>query len=134
MLMAEQFTLAEIGAFHRLKAAFDEHGLLNPGKGVPTLARCREYTLARVGGEQNTMNSMNSSRAVMDSLIENWTARISDAAGRGGKLAIRGGGSKTFTVDGNKASGSTLRPIEGSSLTNRLNWWSPRVPARRLSN
>ncbi|MEF8715477.1 MAG: glycolate oxidase subunit GlcE [Accumulibacter sp.] len=32
----------------------------------------------------------------MDSLIENWTARISDAAGRGGKLAIRGGGSKTF--------------------------------------
>ncbi|MCU0811743.1 MAG: FAD-binding protein [Thiobacillaceae bacterium] len=49
MLMAEQFTEAEIGAFHRLKAAFDEHGLLNPGKGVPTLARCREYTQARVG-------------------------------------------------------------------------------------
>ena len=61
-LMAEQFTLAEIGAFHRLKAAFDEHGLLNPRKGVPTLARCREYTLARGGGEQNSMNSMNSSR------------------------------------------------------------------------
>jgi glycolate oxidase len=49
MLMAEQFTEAEIGAFHRLKAAFDEHGLLNPGKGVPTLARCREYTQARAG-------------------------------------------------------------------------------------
>jgi glycolate oxidase len=49
MLMAEQFTTAEIGAFHRLKAAFDEHGLLNPGKGVPTLARCREYTQARAG-------------------------------------------------------------------------------------
>jgi glycolate oxidase len=49
MLMAEQFTEAEIGAFHRLKAAFDEHGLLNPGNGVPTLARCREYTQARVG-------------------------------------------------------------------------------------
>ena len=49
MLMAEQFTLAEIDAFHRVKAAFDEHGLLNPGKGVPTLARCREYTQARVG-------------------------------------------------------------------------------------
>ena len=48
-LMAEQFTEAEIGAFHRLKAAFDEHGLLNPGKGVPTLARCREYTQARAG-------------------------------------------------------------------------------------
>jgi glycolate oxidase len=49
MLMAEQFTIAEIDAFHRLKAAFDEHGLLNPGKGVPTLARCREYTQARAG-------------------------------------------------------------------------------------
>ncbi len=47
MLMAEQFSLTEIDAFHRLKAAFDEHGLLNPGKGVPTLARCREYTQAR---------------------------------------------------------------------------------------
>jgi len=49
MLMAEQFSLAEIDAFHRLKTAFDEHGLLNPGKGVPTLARCREYTQARAG-------------------------------------------------------------------------------------
>ncbi|WP_300341323.1 FAD-linked oxidase C-terminal domain-containing protein [Accumulibacter sp.] len=49
-VMAEQFTLAEIAAFHRLKKSFDEHGLLNPGKGVPTLARCREYTQARAGG------------------------------------------------------------------------------------
>ncbi|HPT51375.1 MAG TPA: FAD-linked oxidase C-terminal domain-containing protein [Accumulibacter sp.] len=48
-LMAEQFASGEIAAFHRLKAAFDEDGLLNPGKGVPTLARCREYTLARAG-------------------------------------------------------------------------------------
>ncbi len=52
-LMAQQFTIAEIAAFHRLKAAFDEHGLLNPGKGVPTLARCREYTLARAGAAPN---------------------------------------------------------------------------------
>ena len=46
-VMAVQFSLAEIAAFHRLKTAFDEHGLLNPGKGIPTLARCREYTQAR---------------------------------------------------------------------------------------
>jgi glycolate oxidase len=46
-LMAAQFTPAEISAFHRLKAAFDERGLLNPGKGIPTLARCREYTQTR---------------------------------------------------------------------------------------
>ncbi|MDQ5960395.1 MAG: glycolate oxidase [Pseudomonadota bacterium] len=49
-LMAAQFTPAEISAFHRLKAAFDARGLLNPGKGIPTLARCREYTQTRAGG------------------------------------------------------------------------------------
>ncbi|MBK9445081.1 MAG: FAD-binding protein [Betaproteobacteria bacterium] len=46
-LMAAQFSPAEISAFHRLKAAFDPDGLLNPGKGIPTLARCREYTQTR---------------------------------------------------------------------------------------
>jgi glycolate oxidase len=46
-LMAAQFSPAEISAFHRLKAAFDPAGLLNPGKGIPTLARCREYTQTR---------------------------------------------------------------------------------------
>jgi glycolate oxidase len=46
-VMAAQFTPAEISAFHRLKAAFDGKGLLNPGKGIPTLARCREYTQTR---------------------------------------------------------------------------------------
>ena len=56
-IMAEQFTLTEIGAFHRLKAAFDEKGLLNPGKGVATLARCREYTQARAGGAATSPRS-----------------------------------------------------------------------------
>ena len=46
-VMAAQFTPAEIAAFHRLKAAFDGKGLPNPGKGIPTLARCREYTQTR---------------------------------------------------------------------------------------
>jgi glycolate oxidase FAD binding subunit len=32
----------------------------------------------------------------MDTLIEHWTARINEAANAGGKLAIRGGGSKSF--------------------------------------
>jgi FAD/FMN-containing dehydrogenase len=77
MLMAEQFSLAEIDAFHRLKAAFDEHGLLNPGKGVPTLARCREYTQARAGTARHF------AEAVMDTLIDDWIARIS----RSGQLA-----------------------------------------------
>ncbi len=34
--------------FHALKAAFDPKGLLNPGKAVPTLARCAEYGAMRI--------------------------------------------------------------------------------------
>ena len=46
--MCAQFTSAEIVQFHALKAAFDPQGLLNPGKAVPTLARCAEYGAMRV--------------------------------------------------------------------------------------
>jgi len=38
-----QFATAELETFHRVKAAFDAGGLLNPGKAVPTLHRCAEY-------------------------------------------------------------------------------------------
>ena len=41
--MCVQFDTAELAQFHRLKAAFDEAGLLNPGKAVPTLHRCAEF-------------------------------------------------------------------------------------------
>jgi glycolate oxidase len=41
--MCVQFTSPELTAFHRLKAAFDPDGLLNPGKAVPSLHRCAEY-------------------------------------------------------------------------------------------
>ncbi len=41
--MCQQFAPAELARFLGVKAAFDEHELLNPGKGVPTLARCAEF-------------------------------------------------------------------------------------------
>ncbi len=41
--MCSQFAPPELGQFHRVKAAFDPAGLLNPGKAVPTLRRCAEY-------------------------------------------------------------------------------------------
>ncbi len=41
--MCAQFQPPELKTFHRLKAAFDPAGLLNPGKAVPTLRRCAEY-------------------------------------------------------------------------------------------
>jgi glycolate oxidase len=40
--MCGQFAAPELEQFHRVKAAFDTEGLLNPGKAVPTLARCAE--------------------------------------------------------------------------------------------
>lgn len=41
--MCVQFATAEINQFHAIKAAFDEQGLLNPGKAIPTLNRCAEF-------------------------------------------------------------------------------------------
>lgn len=41
--MCVQYKTPELEAFHRIKAAFDETGLLNPGKAVPSLHRCAEY-------------------------------------------------------------------------------------------
>jgi glycolate oxidase len=41
--MCVQFKPLELSAFHGVKAAFDEHSLLNPGKAVPTLHRCAEF-------------------------------------------------------------------------------------------
>jgi glycolate oxidase len=40
--MCAQFASAELEWFHAIKHAFDEAGLLNPGKAVPTLHRCAE--------------------------------------------------------------------------------------------
>ena len=41
--MCIQFSEDELTQFHAVKTAFDEKGLLNPGKAVPTLNRCAEF-------------------------------------------------------------------------------------------
>jgi glycolate oxidase len=48
--MCVQFTPAEIDAFSAIKRAFDAPGLLNPGKCIPTLARCAEFGRMHVHG------------------------------------------------------------------------------------
>jgi glycolate oxidase len=48
--MCDQFKPLELTMFHGIKAAFDEHALLNPGKAVPTLHRCAEYGRMHVHG------------------------------------------------------------------------------------
>ena len=48
--MCTQFGAQELELFHAVKRAFDAGGLLNPGKAVPTLARCAEYGRMHVHG------------------------------------------------------------------------------------
>jgi glycolate oxidase len=48
--MCAQFGRGELQMFHAVKQAFDPFALLNPGKAVPTLARCADYGALRVLG------------------------------------------------------------------------------------
>jgi glycolate oxidase len=48
--MCVQFRPDELDLFMAVKRAFDPQGLLNPGKAVPTLARCAEFGRMRVHG------------------------------------------------------------------------------------
>jgi glycolate oxidase len=50
--MCAQFGAGELELFHAVKRAFDPAGLLNPGKAVPTLARCAEFGRRHVHGGQ----------------------------------------------------------------------------------
>jgi glycolate oxidase len=46
--MCVQFRPDELETFRAVKTAFDAHGLLNPGKAVPTLNRCAEFGMMHV--------------------------------------------------------------------------------------
>lgn len=48
--MCAQFSPAELAQMHRVKAAFDPDGRMNPGKAVPTLTRCAEVGGMHVHG------------------------------------------------------------------------------------
>ncbi len=50
--MCVQFSAEELEQFHAVKHAFDESGLLNPGKAIPTLQRCAEFGAMHVHHNQ----------------------------------------------------------------------------------
>lgn len=50
--MCLQFSEQELALFHAVKQAFDERGILNPGKAVPTLHRCAEFGAMHVHAGQ----------------------------------------------------------------------------------
>ena len=51
-LMEHQFTAVDLAVQSRLKCAFDDQGLLNPGKVFPALSRCAEMNAMHVHGGQ----------------------------------------------------------------------------------
>ena len=48
--MCAQFSDAEREQFHAVRECFDPVGILNPGKAIPTLARCAEFNAMHVHG------------------------------------------------------------------------------------
>src|SRR5512133_2674572 len=50
--MCVQFRPKELALFRAVKLAFDEYGLLNPDKNIPTLRRCAEFGRMHVRGGQ----------------------------------------------------------------------------------
>ena len=56
--MCQQFGSLELAAFHAVKAAFDGHALLNPGKAVPTLHRCAEFGRMHVHAGQEKFSDL----------------------------------------------------------------------------
>ncbi|MGC8467855.1 MAG: FAD-linked oxidase C-terminal domain-containing protein, partial [Acidithiobacillus sp.] len=48
--MCVQFSSEELAQLHRIKAAFDPEGRLNPGKSVPSLHRCAELGAMHIHG------------------------------------------------------------------------------------
>ncbi|MDB5902806.1 MAG: FAD-binding oxidoreductase [Betaproteobacteria bacterium] len=56
--MCVQFRTPELETFHAVKRAFDEHGLLNPGKAVPSLNRCAEFGRMHVHVGQETFSEL----------------------------------------------------------------------------
>ena len=45
--MCVQFSDLERAQFHAIRDSFDPHGIMNPGKAIPTLARCAEFETHR---------------------------------------------------------------------------------------
>lgn len=56
--MCVQFSSAELEQMFAFKRAFDPQGLLNPGKAIPTLARCAEYGKMLVRGGRLPMSDL----------------------------------------------------------------------------
>lgn len=50
--MCVQFSAAELRQFEAVRRAFDDSGLLNPGKAIPTLNRCAEFGAMHVHSDE----------------------------------------------------------------------------------
>ena len=77
--MCVQFSSAELTAFAAIKTAFDPMGLLNPGKVVPTLARCAEFGAMHVHSGKLPFAQLDCS---LEDQTSSLAARVREAACR----------------------------------------------------
>ena len=129
--MCVQFGAGELELFQRRSSAPSiRAGLLNPGKAVPTLARCAEY-------RPHARPAAASCRIPSCRAFEPAGATGAHPRG-GGRAAPRCGcaaaAPRTSTATRRAARSSTRAPTPASSPTSRPSWWSRRAAARRLSS
>ncbi len=132
--MCVQFSPEERETFFAVKRAFDPPGLLNPGKAIPTLARCAEYgkmhvhagrlrvpgSAALLRAPRMTSDHGEAGRPGSRSGIGAMRERVLAAAATRRPLRLRGGGTKDFygqSLDGEVLDTRGYRGIVGFEPT-----------------
>ncbi|MDP7645406.1 MAG: FAD-linked oxidase C-terminal domain-containing protein, partial [Anaerolineales bacterium] len=64
--MCVQFNEDELAQFHAFKSVFDPAGLLNPGKAVPTPARCAEFKAMHGQGRETAFSDASVSESIAE--------------------------------------------------------------------
>ena len=116
--MCVQFRADELELFHAVKRAFDPAGLLNPGKAVPTLARC-----ARIRAHARARRQAAAPRAaalLISSSSGDAFARPPRAHRR---CACAAAAPRTSTATRCAARSSILAATPASSPTSLPSWW-----------
>ena len=130
-LMPEMFTEADLAQQQRLKCAFDDRGLLNPGKVFPTLHRLRRAGPHACEGGQAALPG--DSEILMTPTFKPQTVpELADYVALGGRLEVMGSGTKRgLGRPLQPETASTCRASPAFRSMSRRNWCLRPGPARR---